>query len=60
MRSSRVKDPGLGAQIEEDELAWLRYVTPVTEHYCHRALFDVYPHEVDQRVNLDAEAPRPA
>jgi len=34
MRSSRIKDPKLSAQIGEEELAWLRYVTPVTEHYC--------------------------
>ena len=35
MNSSRVKDPGLSARIEETEIAWLRYVTPITEHYCH-------------------------
>jgi adenosylhomocysteinase len=34
MNSSRVKDPGLSVQIEEAEIAWLRYVTPITEHYC--------------------------
>ena len=34
MNSSRVKDPGLSARIEETEIAWLRYVTPITEHYC--------------------------
>ncbi len=34
MNSSRVKDPGLSARIEEAEIAWLRYVTPITEHYC--------------------------
>ena len=34
MNSSRVKDPGLSARIEEAEIAWLRYVMPITEHYC--------------------------
>ena len=34
MKSSRIKDPGLSARIEESEVAWLRYVTPITEHYC--------------------------
>jgi adenosylhomocysteinase len=34
MNSSRVKDPGLSARIEEAEIAWLRYVTPITEQYC--------------------------
>jgi adenosylhomocysteinase len=34
MASSRIKDPGLSAQIEEAEIAWLRYVMPITEHYC--------------------------
>jgi len=34
MNSSRVKDPGLSARIEETDIAWLRYVTPITEHYC--------------------------
>lgn len=34
MNSSRVKDPGLSARIEEAEIAWLRYVMPITEQYC--------------------------
>jgi adenosylhomocysteinase len=34
MTPSRIKDSGLGAQIGEEELAWLRHVAPVTEHYC--------------------------
>ena len=34
MNSSRVKDPGLSARIEEAEIAWLRQVTPITEQYC--------------------------
>jgi adenosylhomocysteinase len=32
--TSRIKDPALFAAVSEEELAWLRYVTPVTEHYC--------------------------
>lgn len=34
MTSSRVKDPALSAHVEEAEIAWLRYVMPITEHYC--------------------------
>jgi len=34
MNSFRVKDPGLDSQIAEPEIDWLRYVMPVTEHYC--------------------------
>ncbi len=34
MNSSRVKDPALSALIAEADIAWLRYVTPITEHYC--------------------------
>ena len=34
MNSSRIKDPGTSARIDEAEIAWLRYVTPITEHYC--------------------------
>ncbi len=34
MNSSRVKDPGRSARIDDSEIAWLRYVTPITEHYC--------------------------
>jgi adenosylhomocysteinase len=34
MNPSRIKDPGPGAQIEETAIAWLRYTTPITEHYC--------------------------
>jgi adenosylhomocysteinase len=34
MTSSRIKDPGLSAAIDEAEMAWLRYVMPITEHYC--------------------------
>jgi adenosylhomocysteinase len=36
MSSSRVKDPEHGARIEEAEIAWLRYVTPITEQYCRK------------------------
>ena len=33
MGSSRIRNPDLAAQIDEGELAWLRYVSPITEHY---------------------------
>jgi len=35
MAASRIKNPGLAAQIE-GELTWLRYVSPITEHYCRQ------------------------
>ncbi len=34
MNASKVKDPTLAAQIDAGQLAWQRYVTPITEHYC--------------------------
>lgn len=34
MRSSRIKDAGLAAQIKESEMAWLRMVSPITDYYC--------------------------
>ena len=36
MEASRIKDPGLSAGIEESEIAWMRYVMPITEHYCRQ------------------------
>ena len=36
MTGSRIKDPGLAARFDEDALAWHRYVTPITEHYCRK------------------------
>ncbi len=33
MVSSRIKNPDLAAQIDEGELAWHRYVSPISEHY---------------------------
>jgi len=36
MESSRIKNPDLAAQIDEGELAWHRYVTPITEYYCRQ------------------------
>ena len=33
MTPSRIKDPGLSARIEKTEIDWLRYVTPITQHY---------------------------
>jgi len=34
MSSSIIKDSELSGQIEEAAIAWLRYTTPITEHYC--------------------------
>ncbi|MCL4562920.1 MAG: adenosylhomocysteinase [Chloroflexi bacterium] len=34
MERSRIKDPDLAAQVDEGQLAWHRYVTPITDHYC--------------------------
>ncbi|MCB0155816.1 MAG: adenosylhomocysteinase, partial [Anaerolineae bacterium] len=31
--TSRIKNPALADQIDDDLLAWQRYVTPITEHY---------------------------
>jgi adenosylhomocysteinase len=36
MVSSKIKDPELAAQVDEGELAWYRYITPITEHYCQQ------------------------
>jgi hypothetical protein len=36
MVSSRIKNLDLAAQIDEGQLAWYRYVTPITEHYVHQ------------------------
>jgi adenosylhomocysteinase len=36
MTPSRIKDVSLAAQLGEGELAWLRHVTPITEHYAHQ------------------------
>ena len=36
MVSSRIKNPDLAAQIDEGQLAWHRYITPITEHYCRQ------------------------
>src|SRR6266542_4336256 len=36
MVSSRIKNLDLAAQIDEGQLAWDRYVTPITEHYVHQ------------------------
>jgi adenosylhomocysteinase len=35
MEPSRIKDPDLAGQIDEGQLEWLRFVTPITDHYCH-------------------------
>lgn len=36
MGSSRIKNLDLAAQIDEGQLAWYRYVSPITEHYCRQ------------------------
>lgn len=36
MTLSRIKNPALAAQLDETELAWQRYVMPITEHYCRQ------------------------
>ena len=36
MVSSRIKNPDLAAQIDEGELAWYRYISPITDHYCRQ------------------------
>ncbi len=36
MVSSRIKNPKLASQIDEGQIAWLRYITPITEHYCRK------------------------
>ena len=33
MVPSKIKNLDLAAQIDEGQLAWLRYITPITEHY---------------------------
>jgi hypothetical protein len=33
MVPSRIKNLDLAAQIDEGQLAWLRYITPLTEYY---------------------------
>jgi adenosylhomocysteinase len=33
MEPSRIKNPELAAQLDEGQLAWYQYVTPLTEHY---------------------------
>jgi adenosylhomocysteinase len=36
METSRIKNPELAAQIDEGQLTWLRYISPLTEHYAHQ------------------------
>lgn len=36
MVPSRIKDPDLAAQIDDGQLEWDRYVTPITEHYARQ------------------------
>ena len=36
MTPSRIKNVDLAAQLGEGELAWLRHITPITEHYARQ------------------------
>jgi adenosylhomocysteinase len=36
METSRIKNLELATEIDEGELAWLRYITPLTDHYCRQ------------------------
>ncbi len=36
MEPSRIKNPELAAQLDEGQLAWYQYVTPITEHYARQ------------------------
>jgi len=36
MELSRIKNPELAAQLDEGQLAWYQYVTPITEHYARQ------------------------
>ncbi len=36
MVTSRIKNPDLATQVDEGQLAWHRYFTPITEHYARQ------------------------
>jgi len=36
MVSSKIKNSKLIARINEGQLTWHRYITPITEHYCRQ------------------------
>ena len=36
MEPSRIKNPDLAAQVDEREMAWYRYVAPITEYYANQ------------------------
>ncbi|MCL4303364.1 MAG: adenosylhomocysteinase [Anaerolineae bacterium] len=36
MTASRIKEPSLTAGIDESQLVWQRFVTPITESYCRQ------------------------
>lgn len=36
MEDSRIKNPKLAEQINEDQVAWYRYLSPITEHYARQ------------------------
>ena len=33
METSRIKNPDLAAQIDEGDLAWQRYLSPITDYF---------------------------
>jgi adenosylhomocysteinase len=36
METSRIKNPGLAAQVEVGELAWQRHLSPITDHFARQ------------------------
>jgi adenosylhomocysteinase len=36
MTHSRIKNPELAAELDEGQIAWLRYISPITEHYARQ------------------------
>lgn len=36
MEPSRIKNPDLAAQLDEEHLVWLRYITPITEYFANQ------------------------
>ncbi len=36
METSRIKNPDLAAQVDIGELAWQRYLSPITDHFAHQ------------------------
>jgi len=36
MEQSRIKDPGLASLVDPGEMAWLRYISPITHHFAEQ------------------------